>query len=493
MDDDRGHSESISGLGACMGWAASLSFPYMMSKDIEIGREYFCKEVASGREGRFSISEDYIKATLFAFDERFHIETDGVVVLRTENNKLVSLHHNFDGGSGGSGFVNSDPPMFSDAHTIISNIAVVGYSAWEAHDLLRQADFAVPQTSDLLHHSAKFRALAETEIGSITDQELLTLHAGGMTVRIWYGASGSMDFSRPHRIEPQVVLEFDDGQTLISYFDHVNCVVRFFSAALCHRLQPRDIIVRRLSRANWLAAIKAKQHFGDHSVWYIWPENYEGDDHWVGRSFVHMRDDAELESFSACLKAWIERDSKWSNAANLMMTAFKLKNEISPNRLLTAFKWLEETPGTSVLPVIDPADVEEIAKAAAAKASELGYDNIEKRIRGSLAVLKTESHDQRFVRLISETAAVFGNEIVPEDLIDFLKKAVGFRGKAAHGHFEPDSEEEFQDFSRATYALECLSYLLMLKDLPINPEGIKRVRRSRPVQTFRHSLLTHSS
>jgi ApeA N-terminal domain 1 len=466
----------------------------MVSKDIEIGREYFCREIASGREGRFSISKDYIKATLFAFDERFHLDTGGVVVLRTETNKIVSLHQNIDGGSGGGGFVNSDPPMFSDAHTIISNIAVVGFSAWEAQDTLRQVDFAVPHTSDLLRHSEKFQALADAEFGSDTDQDLLTLHSGGMTVRIWYGASGSMDFSRPQHIEPQVALEFDDGQTLISYINHVYCVVRFFSAALCQRLQPKDIIVRQLSREAWIAAVEAKQHRGDHSIWYIWPENEEDDrDIWVGRSFVHMRDDAELESFSACLKAWIDRDSEWSNATNLMMTAFKLKNEISPDRLLTAFKWFEETPGTSVLPAIKPEDVDKIAAAASAKAAELGYDQVEKRIRGSLAVLKTESHDQRFARLIGEVRAVFGNEIVPDDLLDFLKKAVGFRGKAAHAHFEPESETEFQDFSRSIYAVECLSYLLMLKDLPINSEGLQRVRRSRPVAHFRLSSESQAS
>ena len=461
----------------------------MALNDIEIGREYFCREESTGKHGRFSITTEGIQATFFAFDEELSLPEEGATILRLENNKIISLHESFNLGSGLGSHVNSDPHMSSHSSTIIANVAVAGYSPWLPDDELWQTGFVVPHADALLRHRNKFRAIAEAKIGADVEKELLKISTGGMTVQIWYGASGSIEFSRPQMIEPYISIEFDEFKNLLSYVNSVYCVVQFLSAAICESLQPDNISLRRLPHDQWMAEIAAKRHLGGHSALYIWKRTaIKSDDVWIGRCFAHVHDDAELRAFCACLKAWIERDAIWSNATHLMMSAFKLRNVMSADRLLNAFKWLEETPETGVRRAINEENLEKILGSAIATANELGISDLEKRIRGGLAAIKTENHEQRFSRLIREVRETFGETVVPDELLDALKMAVAFRGKSAHGLFLPKHEEEYQAFQRSVYGLECLCYLLLVKDLPMSLDGRQRVYRSHPVQNFRLSL-----
>jgi len=42
----------------------------------------------------------------------------------------------------------------------------------------------------------------------------------------------------------------------------------------------------------------------------------------------------------------------------------------------------------------------------------------------------------------------FGKGVLPDETVDHLKRAINFRGKSAHGHFNPESDAEFRAFSK---------------------------------------------
>jgi hypothetical protein len=62
---------------------------------------------------------------------------------------------------------------------------------------------------------------------------------------------------------------------------------------------------------------------------------------------------------------------------------------------------------------------------------------------------------------------------------------MSFRGKSAHGHFNPESEAEFRAFSKSTRAMEALCYLLTALDLPIGEEGLKRIGSNSVLRDYR--------
>jgi hypothetical protein len=169
----------------------------------------------------------------------------------------------------------------------------------------------------------------------------------------------------------------------------------------------------------------------------------------------------------------------------MMMGSLKFIGEISAERMLAAFKWLEEIPIAVQLQPVDSDHVDCIASCAAEVALRLGYDNWVDRIRGSLRVLRFESHRDRFTRLIKSIRHRLGTNIVDDLIVEHLMRATMFRGKVAHGIFEPKDEAERLDFIRATAALECFNYLLMVRDLPVSETGVERVRSSKLVSEYR--------
>ncbi len=67
-------------------------------------------------------------------------------------------------------------------------------------------------------------------------------------------------------------------------------------------------------------------------------------------------------------------------------------------------------------------------------------------------------------------------------------KAMRFRGKVAHGAFEPVDDAEYLAFTRSVYAIEALCYLLTIKDLPMTDEGAKRALGIQIVANYRYCL-----
>ena len=364
---------------------------------------------------------------------------------------------------------------------------MIGHDEWTAIEKIKRVSFTVKHTEELLMHQAKTKSLSKRRI--LNDSSLYSEPIGDMTVGAGYSVTYSPDFDTPTNISPRYVLEFDGGTTLYNYVDHVSCYVQFLSFSLGVRLKPSDIRISRHSHDEMMALVEKHSYPGDHKVNYVWPEaEIDTRDVWAGGWPVMAWDDDELLVLRQCIVSWIGRYAKWRNAYALMMVSLSLKGEISANRLITACKWFEEIPLTKQRNVIAKEHIDAIARTAAEKASELGYESATThRIFGSLKAIRMESNKDRFSRLVMLLRQRFGYSILPKDVVPHLCRAIEFRGKTAHGHFNSVDKAELRAFSNATCAMEAICYLLTALDLPIHENGLKRVHRNPVIRDYHNA------
>lgn len=465
-------------------------------RGIERGRKYFCREevTGNGHTGHFSIDDkDGITAEIFGFDEFFYVDTPDPIILRTADNHIISLFSNITNAPGSSSHL-MEPRMVVHNQHIISNIAVVGRNPWKAEDLVRTVRFRVEHTRDLLTHDATFKKHIKGKPFRKRN-EIVKIDAGSATLRVGYSMQYSFTLDHVVDIWPAYELEYTPGKDILSYLDYVHCIVQFLSAALGTPLIPTCITVSRLTNRQMMRQVGKTKYSGDHDVEYIWkaPEYDSRRATGVHGAFARTWDDEELSAFTDCAAACIARHDVWDTPNKLMVQALRLRNEVSAQRLLNACRWLEELPNTASMPAIPDEDVQLIADSASARAAELGYGDLTRRIAGSIKHLRKESHDARFARLVALIRAKFGDKILYEDIVDRLRKAIEFRGRVAHGHFEAKDEAELKEFMHCTCALECFCYLMTLLELPINDEGRRRVSGNAFVDEYRMSYFNRAA
>jgi hypothetical protein len=445
------------------------------SFNIERATKILCQELNTGKgyTGFFYLDAKTISTEICSYDKSFYLVPEKPIFLRTENNQIVSLHSNISTFPGAHSRT-IDPEMVTYKQHIISNTAVIGRDRWEKTDKLKRVTFLVKRAKELLKHKEKVDNLAQRKIGDEYDSDLFSETVNGMTIRAGYGARYSFEFQAATDIWPYLEIEFHNGTTLSEYLDYVGCVVQFLSFSLGAHMKPSDIRISRLSSDELTAAIKADVHPEDYAVEYGWPEiPVENTDLWVGGSLVRAWDNEELAALRECIVVWMGREADW-NKANVQMQCLASKDKISADRLLAACKWFEEIPLTRAQVVITDEHIQIIAETASEKGAELGYKTIKNRISGALKSIKTETHDERFSRLVSKVKQKFDPAIVDDSIIMHLKRAIDFRGKSAHGHFSPADDSEFSAFVKSVYAMEALCFLLAAYDLPINAAGFKR-------------------
>jgi hypothetical protein len=457
------------------------------SFDLKRGEKILCQELNTGKgyAGFFYLDDKTINAEICSYDEFFYLVPEKPIFLRTEHNQIVSLYHN-TGGPPGSSARLIDPKMETHKQCIISNTAVIGHDRWEETDKLRRVTFVVKRANELLKHKDKFDKLAKRQIGDEYDSDLFSVAVNGMTIRAGYTAHYSLEFNATTGIWPYFEIEFDGGATLPEYLDHVNCLVEFLSLSLGAHMKPSGIRISRLSSDELTAAIKAHAHPEDYAVEYIWPDiPVEDPGLWVGGSLLMAWDDEELAALRDCTVVWMGRHKDWNKANIQMMQSLASKHEISADRLLAACKWFEEIPLTKAQAAITDDHIEEIAETASESASKLGYRKLKDRIRGALKPIKTETHEERFSRLVSKVKQKCGSSVVDDAIIMHLKRAIDFRGKSAHGHFSPSDDSEFRAFVKSVYAMEALCFLLTAYDLPIRAAGIERTQSNPFIKEYR--------
>lgn len=271
-----------------------------------------------------------------------------------------------------------------------------------------------------------------------------------------------------------------------SYIQHVTSYVCFLSFCLGSTLRPTEIAIDRMSTEEIIKAIEEQTYHSSHEVHYVWPRaEIDSRDLWVGGSPVLAYDEDELAAFRKCLIAWMDRADEWRKPYVMMMSSLRRKDEISAERLMIACRWFEELPNARSKDALSAEDADAIVAAAYSRAVELGRGSVRDRIAASISRIKEETAAERFSRLIGLVENKFGKEIFPDNAVSHLKNAIQFRGRAAHGHFNPTSEREYRAFSKAIHAMEALCVLLTGVELPIPESGLERMRRNPPVRDYR--------
>jgi len=458
----------------------------MSSFEIERNEKVACYEMNTGEKhsGIFCAEDENLYVDLFSYEDFFFIKPENPVFLHTAKNQIVSLHENI-GGPPATNTRYMEPKRVSYHQHIISNVAVIGPDKWDKLDQIKNVRFKVKHTRALLENKNLTEQLGKRDFKEALNNKLLELSTSKLNVRIEYDVSYSARIGSETAITPIIAMEFEKGASLFDYVHFVVCIVEFFSISLGALLKPSEIKICRLSSNEISEATDHRIFSGYHSVEYVWKEmDIKSSDLWVGGSPVRAWDDEELDALKITLGAWIERYEDWKKPNSLMMRCLKLNHTASTDRLLSACKWLGEIPNAKSQSAISDENIESIAEAAAKKAFELGHAGITHRIVGSLKSIKSETHDERFARLLNEIEKKFG-AIVDGKIKNDLKNAMELRGKSAHGHYDPESDEEFLKFMKAIRAVEALCFLLTLKDLPIKAEGVKRLRSNPFVQDYK--------
>ncbi len=338
-----------------------------------------------------------------------------------------------------------------------------------------------------MRHRAKVTAIGRRKFASEDDFKIFSAAAEGITIRARYAATYGMEFDAPKKLWPIFEIEFDEPQNILEYVGSVTDYVSFLSFCLGAKFKPSEIRIDRLSLSELMSAVKTRSYPGDHRVYYLWPESeIDSRSLSVGGSPVRAWDDDELKSFQECLVAWMNRVQAWRKAYRLMMQSFGLRNVISAERLINACRWLEEIPLSEAKNALSDSEIDIISTAAATKAKELGHPPIiQDRIASAVSRIKAESAEQRFTRLVNIVEGRFGKGVLDENIVSHLRRAIQFRGRIAHGHFNPKSDAEFTAFSKSIHAIEALCYLLIAVTLPISEAGRHRTGANPIVQDYR--------
>jgi hypothetical protein len=431
------------------------------------------------RTGLADLTHPVLSVTLYAFDEKITVDEAKEAVFTTERGEILTLHGYLATGGGCRSGTNAT--VWNEV--LRANQVVVGPDVWKTDDVLKRCTFRVEGTEDLLHNVERFQEIEKAEFGSMPSLDVFTVEAAGARVTLTHRVRGGGFNRRPNEIETMWEIEFDVPQPIEEARKVVNTIVAFLSMAQLRKLSVREFQISRHSMAELEATMKEDNRVPyNHLVRFYATEDVDvSAQPFTGRSFAHVRFADDVELFTLCLKQWLERDTQWRAAMSLMTDNFTRSREISGDRLLSATRWIERIPGTGSQPAISDKHVEQIATKAAETASALGYDELKSRIRGNMKNISEETNAKRLERLVAGLDHILTEPVWRRGIVYGAMKARDMRGQAAHGRVELKNKREHDDFEMAIMATECLAYLMMLKDFPLDADAISRVMRARPV------------
>lgn len=460
----------------------------------ETGTPIHCIELNTGSNltGTVLVSEETMRADIYNYAGFFFIKPEQPIFLRTATNDIVSLYSNISAGPGtASRLIDRAKETYQTTHhqEIVSNIVVVGHDRWNDTDKLKRVHFTVKYIDHLLRHRGKMKALSNSKFPKEEHFNLYRDAAEGMTLSAWYGATYGAELDSPKAVWPTFEIEFDEPMGIHEYETHVANYVFFLSFCLGVALAPRDIHIDRLSLDETKEGVSAHTYLGNHRVHYIWQEKIPKPRDITGfGSPVRAYDDKALAAFRACVVAWMNRAASWHKPYRLMMGSLALRHIISAERLISACRWLEDIPLARSHNTLPDSDVRAISKAASDKALKLGYDQaIQARIGNAVKWIKAETSEERFQRLVALVAEKFGRNIFPPNAVQHLTRAIRFRGKVAHGHFNPDDDVESRAFYKSMCAMEALCWLLTALELPIREEELEHISSHPLVEGYLHA------
>lgn len=453
---------------------------------IQPGCTVYCTELCTGSRltGRFDFSrEGTARVDLFSFEEDIRLSLDSPVYLLTEHLEVLSLFGNFR-RTGNR--VRWDPHREIHLQTIYSNLVLAGPSEWQTEDRIRRVTFSVPQALPVLRclEAAPNLKLAQPP-SKDRDWSVLDLSESGVRVRLWHQADSASDREEPTAVIPRFEIELADPIEVVDYFQPIQLITTFLSFTMGARITPTDITVSRITADEFAEAIDSGRQEEDHRILHLWQtdELNQSDFHLFG-SPVLSTSSEDLRCLARCLKSWIGRSERWTDAYLLMAGCLARRRELTSERLLSACKWLENIPDESSGLALNEDLVKVMTNAAIEAARSANYFVDRERINGAMRSVRSESWREKMVRLLDRAWA---GHPLPRPKVEFLahlNAAHKLRGRAAHGRLEHTREEEFLGMLRTIGALEALCLMLMAVDLPLDKPGRERLLAHRVISEY---------
>jgi hypothetical protein len=460
-----------------------------------------CRETVTGQNynGRLTVSDRRMQLKLISFGRPIHLDFDHPIVLELEDGRVATLLECAQAGGGGHtySFGRSVHSEVVTPHTVI-----IGVETWETTSRVRSATFRFFGSEiALLATGILERSIepgdAERQVESLGKQittldldkmAVLNISSDEADVRIFMGTSYSRGpLKEAIQLHPTIAFDFDSGMSLNEYFSFMLYVVWFFSLSIGYASRPFEIRIDEATSEQQRTLIDHAINWRFHEIRYHWSKSkpYSSQTNKLARGAVFQAvNEEEKAATAASLNTWLNRRKDWQAAAAQMNYSLRKQGILDRDRLFAAFAWFEAIPLNERSAEFCPDQIKAIAKAAAAEAKRQRPDADEERIINIVGILGNEKSVARFDRLIKVLRDRFGNSLVPDWLFDACERAVNFRGAAIHGSLAHE-EETSMNFLKSVFAVEYVSFLLMIKDLPLSDVAETRFK-DHPFASYLH-------
>jgi hypothetical protein len=458
-----------------------------------------CRETVTGQNynGRLTVSDRRMRVRLLSFDRPINLDLDLPIVLELEDGRVATLL-DCARASGGGNTYSFGRSIYSEVVT--PHTVIIGIGAWETSSQIRSAKFRFFGSEIALLATGILERRIETgdaegtldSLGkqittlNLDKMSVLKVSTGETDVRIFMGTSYSRGpLKEAIELHPTIGLDFDFGMSLNSFLPFMSYVVWFFSLSIGYASRPFEIRIDEATSEQQKILLDHEISWRFHEVRYHWskskPYSSQIDKLARGAVFKAINEEEKIATAKS-LVAWLSRRKDWQAAAAQMNYSLRKQGILDRDRLFAAFAWFEAIPLNERSTEFSPDQIKAIGKAAAAEAKRQRPDVNEERIINIVGILGQERSVVRFGRLIKVLLDRFGPLLVPDRLFEDCERAVNFRGGAAHGSL---AHEEEINYLKSVFAVEYVSFLLMIKDLPLSDAAATRFK-DHPFASYLH-------
>ncbi|MCH8466316.1 MAG: hypothetical protein LAT78_07095 [Roseinatronobacter sp.] len=461
-----------------------------MSKrlEIKVGENLRCIELVSGNRHHctFMHKNNGIYFDIFDFENPVEVNENEPIFLLSERTSIISLYQNIClGRSVNSGL--TEDRFYNQKYQ--ANFAIVGDDRWCLSDKIKRINFKLP-VDRLFWNPARFRSIEAANFKQ-SDFEIFSVSTSKMDISCYFTAKqmswseGFTDFSCEFQIELAKGVPFGEHHEFLA------AVKWFFVGCLGKPFNAFALRINRLNLQEFVEEIESTgfspehvevsglgdeeiQNAVDSGLGVIWASPAIGDS------------DEEIENMKLNLAAWIERLDDWKEAYAHMEKCFKLRGELSSERLLSACKWLESIAIANHQKIVDEGAYSQWLRAILEKSKYFNLDIEASRIVGAVRVLQNESHRVRFKRLVDNIVSIDARfqrvavDIFVQDLINSQR----LRGKAAHSDIDLKNSDDIDEVARAIYAVEALCIQLTMLELPWSDTARARLVGHKAFQAY---------
>lgn len=440
----------------------------------------YCTISHNNTNGILQYNNDGIILELYGVTKPDRIDP---IHLVTSDALNISLYDNIYGGPA----ITSRRNVTMNSCRIYSNIAIIGNDPWEVDDIIYELLFTVDKCSLILSNRNKIELLSKGYKNYDKNNKLFEIRSDLVTYMLNYKCSYSMGMLDEFQYKPQIQILFAEGVPLCDYYKHIKPVVQYLSLCSGTNITPEHIRISKHT-VNENQKMAEKGNPNEYHFLHVLFDKAKQTEQHFGNSPSLCINDKEIESFKECLSHWITRSKQWESTYDSMQKYIKSSHIYDNSKIISAFTWLDSIPGSKQSSKLPHKDALVISKSALATAKEIGYnDDIKVRIEGAIGAITLESNADRFKRIYNAIKKRFNLEDTYDGLPKSLVKAYTFRGTAAHGQININSDKKWRDFLDSIYATETACFLLTLFDLPLTEEAFDRIKMNDYVAMYRRS------